>query len=136
MYHGQHKSSDVPADVIVKFVEERLKITYSRYNERLFSSLGTWLLLCWREITKDEDSADREGARRVKREEVCVSFSLGRTSRISLPIFQLSQMQCKQFLRFWFDLHFNKKINDKKLTRRLDELISVLQIINIYCGFL
>lgn len=69
MYHGQHKSSDVPADVIVKFVEERLKITYSRYNERLFSSLGTWLLLCWREITKDEDSADREGARRVKREE-------------------------------------------------------------------
>ena len=81
-------------------------------------------------------SADREGAIRVKREEACVSFSLARTSLISLPIFQLSQMQCKQFLRFCFDLHFNKKINDKKLTRRLDELMSVLQIINIYCGFL
>lgn len=127
MYHGQHKSSDVLADVIVKFVEERLKITYSHYNERLFSSRGTWLLLCWQENTKDEDmySADREGARRVKREEACVSFSHSRTSLISLPIFQLSQMQCKQFLRFCFDLHFNKKI------KRLDELMSVLQIINI-----
>lgn len=42
---GKIKSSDFLADVIVKFVEERLKITYSHYNERLLSSLGTWLAL-------------------------------------------------------------------------------------------
>lgn len=119
MYHGQHKSSDVLADVRVRFVEERLKRTYSRYNERLFSSLGTRLLLCWRENTKDEDSADREGARRVKRGSTRVLLSRAFTP----AYFNCHKCNVNNFCGFVSTyVHFNKKINDKKLTRRLDEL--------------
>ena len=71
----------------------------------------------------------------MKREEAFMRVLLSPAYIVdfSLPIYLMgpSQMQCKQFLRFCFDLHFNKKINDKKLTRRLDELMSVLQIINL-----